>query len=267
MPRWGGKRILAAIVNASYLEPPITKGSMVIARQLIHDLLMENIISMPGFSEPFSSISHLLGAGFFLVVFVLMVIRHKYAPLKIFAICILGFSSIFLLSISGVYHLLDPQGDGRVVLQRLDHAAIFVQIASTFTAIHLVLFEGFWRWGIITLVWLIASIGIIFKTVFFVSLPEMAGLGTYIAFGWLGVATAIRLWSDYGLQILKPLIYGGIAYSIGAVFDFLQQPVLIAGVFGPHEIFHLAVLAGVGFHWQFVDRAFFHTHDPHTFKL
>jgi len=225
------------------------------------------MITIPGFSEPVSSISHLLGAVFFFVLFIVMLLRHHHASLQVVAISLFAFCSVFLLSISGVYHLLDPQGAARVVLQRLDHAAIFVLIAGTFTAVHLVLAKGVWRWGVISLVWIISTAGITLKTIYFADLPEVMGLVIYIAFGWLGLASATYLWKRYGYQTIKPLIYGGIAYSVGALLDFLQQPVLISGVVGPHEVFHFAILAGIACHWRFVDQAFFHSQYTYTFTF
>ena len=213
---------------------------------------MEAVVAIPGFFEPFSSLTHLAGAILFFIVFLVMAVLNRQSALKITAITILGFSSVFVLSMSGVYHLLEPPGLGRMVMLRMDHAAIFVMIAGTFTAVHLVMFKGIWRWGVITLVWLLASAGITLKTIFFHDLPEITGLLSYIGFGWLGLISAIKLWRQYSYSVIRPLFYGGLAYSIGATIDFMQQPVLVNGVIGPHEVFHIAVLAGIGLHWRFM---------------
>ncbi|TNF99306.1 MAG: DNA-binding protein [Gammaproteobacteria bacterium] len=228
---------------------------------------MDTLITIPGFSEPVSSLSHLGAALFFFILSFVLIYRHSSSSLKIIAILIMAFSSVLLLSMSGVYHLLDPSGVGRAVLQKLDHAAIFVLIAGTFTAVHLVMFRGVWRWGMIVLIWLFACVGITLKSIFFNDFPEWLSLSIYIGLGWLGVISAVQLWRYYGLAMIKPLFYGGVAYSVGAVIDFLQQPVLIGGVIGPHEIFHFAVLAGIGFHWAFIDKAFFKSQYPYTFSL
>ena len=235
--------------------------------QLLHYGLMDTIITIPGFSEPVSSLSHLVAAFFFFALSVTLIYRYRPSGLKTIAILVMSFSTVFLLSMSGVYHLLDPSGAGRAVLQRLDHAAIFVLIAGTFTAVHLVMFKGIWRWGMITLIWFFAVIGITLKSIFFNDLPEWIGLSIYICMGWFGVISAIRLWKHYDFSFIKPLLYGGLAYSIGAVIDFLQYPLLIPGVIGPHEIFHFAVMAGISFHWAFIDRAFFKSQYAYTFSL
>jgi predicted membrane channel-forming protein YqfA (hemolysin III family) len=62
------------------------------------------------------------------------------------------------------------------------------------------------------------------------------------------VAIALRC----GVRFILPLVWGALAYTVGAVADFLDWPVLVAGVVGPHELFHLAVLAGISFHWAFI---------------
>jgi len=162
---------------------------------------------------------------------------------------------VFLLSISGVYHLLSKDGMARIVFQRLDHAAIYVLIAGTFTAVHSVLFSGISRWGVITFVWVAAVTGITLKTVFFSSFPESLSLTIYLALGWIGVFSGIALWQRFSFSFLKPLLYGGMAYTIGALLEYNCQPVLIQGIVGPHELFHVAVLFGIGFHWAFVHRS------------
>ena len=89
---------------------------------------------------------------------------------------VFAFSCVLLLSISGVYHLLSPGGSGRYVLHRLDHAAIFILIAGSFTPVHAILFRGPWRWGMLAGVWTMAITGLTLKTVYFTSIPEWFGL-------------------------------------------------------------------------------------------
>jgi channel protein (hemolysin III family) len=97
--------------------------------------------------------------------------------------------------------------------------------------------------------------GITLKMVFFNAIPEGAGLIIYLALGWVGVISGVALWRRYGFTFIKLLLYGGIAYTFGAIFEYLRWPVVIEGVVGPHELFHIAVLAGISFHWCFVYRS------------
>jgi len=164
------------------------------------------------------------------------------------------FAIVFLLCMSGVFHLLTPGTSGRYVLQVLDHAAIFFMIAATFTPIHTLQFKGIMRWGILLLVWSIAITGLTLESIFFQDVPEVLSLTLYLGLGWIGILTAYSLIRQFGIKPLAPLIYGALAYSIGALLEFLHIPVVIDGVIGPHEIFHILVLIGISYHWQFIYR-------------
>jgi channel protein (hemolysin III family) len=161
-------------------------------------------------------------------------------------------SGVFLLAMSGVYHLLSLGGTGHRVLQRLDHAAIFTLIAGSFTPVHWILFRGFGRWGVLLLIWALAATGITLKVIFFEDIPEWLGLALYLGLGWIGLASGITLWRRYGADLVIPLVYSGLSYTVGGVLEFLRLPVVIPGVLGPHELLHLGVLAGIGFHFRFL---------------
>lgn len=209
-------------------------------------------ISIPGFSDPFSSISHLFGALVFLIYGIRLICLALPHRGQAVAVSVFVFSGVFLLSMSGVFHLLQHQGAGRVVLQRLDHAGIFALIAGTFTPIHVILFTGLWRWGFLFVIWSMAIAGITLKSIYFNELAEWVGLVAYLGLGWMGILSAYRTHRLHGHAIIRPLLYGALAYTAGATMEFMRLPVLIAGVIGPHELFHIAVLAGIAWHWQFV---------------
>lgn len=208
--------------------------------------------SIPGFADPFSSLSHLAGALVCAFLSVKLLLRVQGSISNQIALGVFVFSSIFLLSMSGVYHLLAPRGAGHVVLQRLDHAAIFTLIAGSFTPVHWILFKGWGRWGVLLLIWSLAATGITLKVIFFESIPEWLGLGLFLSMGWIGLATGITLWRRYGAGLVKPLLYSGLSYTAGGLLEFLRMPVLIPGVLGPHELLHVGVLAGIGFHFRFL---------------
>ena len=217
-------------------------------------LTMPSIIPILGFSEPFSSLSHLLAAGVFAILGGLLLYRGRGSRGRSGALGIFVFACVFLLSMSGVFHLLDPGGTPRAVLQRLDHAAIFILIAGTFTPIHGLLFKGWSRWGMLSVIWSLAIIGLTLKAIYFAEMPEGIGLLLYLGLGWLGTVSAFLLHRHHSGRFLKPLIYGALAYTIGALFDYLHLATLIPGIIGPHELFHVAVLFGIGFHWHMIDR-------------
>jgi channel protein (hemolysin III family) len=212
------------------------------------------IHSIPGFAEPFSSLSHLIGALVFASLAFFLIRRGRGDSASIVSLSVFALSSVFLLSMSGVYHLLMPGGTARAVLMRLDHAAIFVLIAGTFTPIHVILFRDWWRWGMLAIIWTAAMAALVFKTVFFSGFPQVLGVVMYLGLGWLGAISAIALWQRFGFRFVRPLLWGALAYTIGTVVEFISEPILIPGVVGAHELFHVAVLVGLGFHWYFIDR-------------
>jgi channel protein (hemolysin III family) len=208
-----------------------------------------------GFQDPIDSWTHLLGA---IAVGVLLIILFKKKgtgrrhPIPII---IYGFSCIFLLSMSGVYHLLPEDTIARYVLRILDHAGIFLLIAGTIIAIHLVLFSGLMKWGFIILASVIAALGITLGSIFFNDLPPYMTHTVYLAFGWLGLASGIGVWKLKESISIKYLVYGGLAYTIGAVIDWIGIPSLATNYLGAHQLFHFTVLIGVIYHWLFLLKA------------
>jgi channel protein (hemolysin III family) len=104
---------------------------------------MIDIYRIPGFTHPLSSIIHFLGAIFFTYMAYFLIRRGKGSSIRIVSLAVFTSSCVFLLLISAVYHLLETSGIAHAVFQRLDHAAIFLVIAGTFTPIHCILFTGF----------------------------------------------------------------------------------------------------------------------------
>lgn len=201
--------------------------------------------TIPGFSDPVSAFTHLfVGIPLFLLLGAMLLWWARKDRVKLISVTIYILANLFLFSMSGVYHLLERGSVGRMVLQRLDHAAIFILIAGTFTPSHMILFRGLKRWGVLILVWLAAIISLTFKTIFFADFPEGLGLALYLGIGWLGLLSAFFIWVEYGFELLIPLLAGALCYSVGAVLEFLQFPILIEGVWGYHESFHVAVLMG-----------------------
>lgn len=203
-----------------------------------------------------SAMTHLLGSGVFAVLGVLLVRKGRQADgswwnWRMTGLTVFAFAAVAQLGISGAYHILQPGLTPRLVMQQIDHTAIFVLIAASFVPPHAILFEGWRRWLILLILFLLAAAGITFNFLYFNGLPEIFGLTFYIAMGWVGAYSGYALYHRYGWGFIRPLVWGGIAYTLGGTIDFLRQPVLVEGVVGPHELFHLAVLAGLGFHFRF----------------
>ena len=212
------------------------------------------MLSIPGFSDPVSSLTHLAGALVFAILGGFLIARGRGEAPRVISLTLFAFSCVLLLSLSGVYHLLTPQTAARGVLARLDHAAIFVLIAGSFTPVHVILLRDRWQWHLLAWIWAAAIAGLTLKTVYFDAMPAWLGLLMYLGLGWLGLISTIALARRFGVRFVLPLVWGALAYTIGAVAEFLAWPVLVGGIVGPHEVFHLAVLAGIAFHWAFISR-------------
>jgi channel protein (hemolysin III family) len=210
------------------------------------------VYRVPGFHDPFSSISHLFGAGVFAVLGVLLLRRGRGDRARLIYLSIYAGSVVLLLSISGVFHMMQGGGAARRVLERIDHSAIFLLIAGTFTPIHGLLFRGRMRWVPLVIIWVAAILGITLKSIFFDEVPTSLGLALYLTLGWFGTLAGVVLARRYGFAFVAPLVWGGLAYSIGGAIDLHGQFVLLPGLVHPHEVFHLAVLIGVLFHWLFI---------------
>ena len=128
------------------------------------------------------------------------------------------------------------------VLRTLDHIAIYLLIAGTYTPFTLVSLRGPWGWTLFGIVWGIAIFGTLFKLISR-DHPEWFSLGTYIAMGWVCVIAAkpILEVADWGLLAL--LIAGGLAYTLGTIFYAQDRKPYF------HTVWHLFVLAGSAFHF------------------
>lgn len=152
-----------------------------------------------------------------------------------------GATLIILYSISTLYHAVThPQA--KSVLQLLDHAAIYLLIAGTYTPFLLVNLRGVWGWSLFAVIWGMAITGIVFE---FIQSPrfQKLSLWLYLCMGWI-VLLAIKPMLDVvetGGMIL--LLLGGLSYSLGIIF-FVREHMEYH-----HAIWHVFVLAGSVFHF------------------
>lgn len=205
-----------------------------------------------GVADPVSSVTHLVGA-FVAAAATPHLLKRSRGGHRL-SLAIFAMSAVLLLSCSAFFHSASAT-EWRHVLQRLDHAAIFILIAGTFTPIHAMLFAGLARWGMLCLIWTIAAAGIALKLAFFATCPPWLSISAYVAMGWLGLYAMISLGRRYGVRFMWPLLLGGIIYTLGAAVELAEWPMLWHRVVRPHELFHLAVLAGLACHWWFIARA------------
>ena len=203
--------------------------------------------------DPVSSFTHLVGAVWFACLARPLLEKGEGSSGRRAALGIYAFSCVFLLSVSGIYHWFPP-GAERELLRRLDVAGIFLLIAGTFTPICGTLYKGVTRWGSLGVIWTIALLGILLRTVCFDALPGRWGTGVFLGFGWLGGILAWELWRRQTFAFVKPLLYGGLAYTGGAAILEAGHHLVWPRGLSPHDFWHLAVLIGIAYHWQFISQ-------------
>jgi channel protein (hemolysin III family) len=141
-------------------------------------------------------------------------------------------------------------------MQRADYCAIWLLIAGTFTAVHGVMYRGFWRSGVLAVIWSFAAVGVLLQMLWFDVFSGTAGLLLYLGIGWLGVVSVVKVGRQIGFRAVRPLWHAGIVYSSGALLEAAIQTlgprVVVAHWVGPHEIFHVTVIVGVALHWRFI---------------
>jgi channel protein (hemolysin III family) len=214
----------------------------------MHDI---EVIPFLGLAEPFSCLSHLIGAFVFAALTPVLLRQGQGDRSRVVSLAIMAAASVQLLLLSSLYHMFAP-GPLRDFMLRADVAGIFLLIAGSLTPVHAILFRGFLRWGPLLLAWAVAIVGSLWRTAFAQNTPGADCAILLLLFGWGGAASAVVLWWRFGWAFIQPAILAGMAYTLGAIGLMLHQPVLLAGIIGPHEIWHIAVLTGLGLHWRFV---------------
>jgi len=200
------------------------------------------------FREPVNSLTHWGGAILALAGLIALLIVGWSTPAKIISLAIYGISLIFLFSASATYHMVQVKDKALVIFRKIDHAAIYVLIAGTYTPFCVNAFEGFWKWGMLTLVWSLAVIGIVVK-IFYINSPRWVSAGIYVSMGWLSVLAAGQMLSALPSWVFAWLLAGGIIYTLGAVVYATKIFNFKPGVFGFHEVWHIFVLLAAAAHY------------------
>ena len=193
--------------------------------------------------EVANSVSH--GLGFVLALAgapILIVAATQRGTLSdVIAVSVFAAAMALMYLSSTIYHAL-PQGQAKRVFQVLDHSAIYLLIAGTYTPFTLGVLQGAWGWTLFGLVWGLAAFGVLVKA--FAGI-RWHGLSTalYLGMGWLALIAAKPLWESLPLAGLAWLLAGGIAYTAGVYF--YAKKTLRFG----HFVWHLFVVAGTACHY------------------
>jgi hemolysin III len=192
--------------------------------------------------DPLSGLTHFFGILLAVAGMVVLLVKSAY-PRQVVGFAIYGAGTILMYTFSTIYHWLPLGETGTRVLRKLDHAMIFVCIASVYTPITLIVLRGAWGWTLFGLVWGIAVFGIVLKSIR-INWPRWLSAGLYVIMGWIGVVAFYPLLKVFSFGGFAWLLTGGLAYTIGAVIYSRQRPDPWPKVFGFHEIFHVFILLG-----------------------
>jgi hemolysin III len=205
--------------------------------------------------EPVNGLTHAAGGALATVGLVLLLATAASAGRvdQLVAFGVFGLSLISLYTASSLYHLLPLSPAGVAKLRRLDHMSIFLLIAGTYTPFCLLALEGAWRWGLLSLIWVLALCGVLLK-LFWMDAPRWLSVVLYLGMGWVAVIAAPALFRAVPVGGMAWVLAGGLTYSAGALVYALRRPNLVPGVFGFHEVWHLFVMAGSACHFWAVLR-------------
>ena len=184
-----------------------------------------------------NSVTHGIGTALSVAGLTLLVVLASLrgSARHVVSVAVYGTTLVLLYLASTLYHAIQHDGAKRV-LKILDHAAIFLLIAGTYTPFTLVSLRGPWGWSLFGAVWGLAAVGIVFK-LFFTGRYEGFSTAVYLLMGWI-IAVALK-----PLAMALPtggivlLLLGGVAYSAGVIFYVQKRPYA-------HAVWHLFVIAG-----------------------
>ena len=190
-----------------------------------------------------NSVSH--GVGFLaavaaLSILVVAAVGRGYAP-GVVGAAVFGATLVSLYLTSTLYHAW-PRTRTKRVLRVVDHSAIFLLIAGTYTPFTLGVLRGAWGWTLFGLVWGLALVGVVSKVLVGVRYPKIS-TWVYLSMGWLVLIAAKPLWTQVPAWGLFWLAMGGIAYTLGVPF-YAAKAVRFS-----HFVWHLFVLAGSACHF------------------
>jgi len=188
--------------------------------------------------EIWNGITHGIGTGLSIAgLTILVVLASIYGDSwRVVSFSIYGGSLVLLYLASTLYHSIQiPKV--KQILRRFDHAAIYLLIAGTYTPFLLVSMRGRLGWILLGVVWGIALLGIVFRTIFFGRFETLATIG-YVAMGWLIVVAFKEMLVAIPPGGIELIIAGGLSYTVGVIFYAWKK------IPYNHAIWHLFVLGG-----------------------
>jgi hemolysin III len=198
--------------------------------------------------EPVNGLMHLGAAIAAAIGAAVMLFIGREDVSKLVSLSVYGSSLVLMFSASATYHLVNAKTEVEKFLRKLDHSSIYLLIAGTYTPLCLTFFDGFWRWGLLAIIWGMAVIGIGVK-LFVINAPRWVTAGIYMLMGWLSMSAINEMLATMPLAVLVLMLAGGIWFSVGAIIYVAKRPNFFPGVFGFHELWHVFVILGCASHF------------------
>jgi len=190
-----------------------------------------------------NSVSH--GVGFLLALvatpFLVVAAARRGDSAAIVGASVFAATTAVLYLASTLYHAL-PKNKAKQIFRVIDHSAIFLLIAGTYTPFTLGVLRGTWGWTLFGLVWSLAILGIVLKSVGGIGYPRLS-TALYVGMGWLALIAIQPLWVHVPVAGWLWLIAGGLAYTSGIAFYAAER------VRYGHFVWHVFVLMGTVCHF------------------
>ena len=198
--------------------------------------------------DPVSGLTH-LGAAILSAVGLIALLFNSWGDTaRSVSVMVYGVSLIAMFAASAAYHMTISTPRTIEILRKIDHSAIYLLIAGTYTPFCLNAFSGFWKWGLLSIVWSLALVGVGVK-IFIIRAPRWVNAGVYVLMGWLCIAATQQMLVALPLAALGWLIVGGVIYTLGAVVYITKILNFIPGTFGFHESWHIFVMLAATAHY------------------
>jgi hemolysin III len=185
-----------------------------------------------------NALTHAVGVALALVgLAVLVTLASLYGNARqIVSYSVYGVTLVLLYATSTVYHSVRLPRNKRI-MRTLDHSAIYLLIAGTYTPFTLISLRGAWGWSLFGIVWALAATGVVFK-IFFTGRFPITSTVIYLAMGWMALIAARQLFASLPRNGIILLFAGGLCYTMGVLFFALDHKRF------HHAIWHLFVLGG-----------------------
>jgi hemolysin III len=184
-----------------------------------------------------NSLTHAFGLVLAIAGLIVLLIETRGAGVRAMVSCALyGITLVLVYATSVLYHAATGETSRRW-LRTLDHVAIFLLIAGTYTPFVLIALRGAWGWSLFGIVWTLAAIGTVFELT---GLRRLRGvmIALYIGMGWVGIVAIRPLMAALPMPGIVLVFAGGVSYTLGVVFYVWRS------LRYHHAVWHLFVVGG-----------------------